>query len=204
MLAEPKVPFAKPVYYREKNVSNRRLNILFLLSLSLARCTTTYADPSMRGALFDTDVLRIPAAYHGLWARPLDACGVTRDYGMQVQIGETSVGAMQLRRVMTYSDDAAIMIDLVSDESVITTPNIDYIASLILAEGWDALNVSVGGNLVVAIPSDDVIIITSAVKESARADLRAYVKNAYDNANRSVSSSLYIRKNGKWVEDDTF
>ena len=117
MLAEPKVSFAKPVYYREKNVSNRRLNILFLLSLSLARCTTTYADPSMRGALFDTDVLRIPAAYHGLWARPLDACGVTRDYGMQVQIGQTSVGAMQLRRVITYSDDAAIMIDLVSDES---------------------------------------------------------------------------------------
>ena len=98
-------------------MSNRRLNILFLLSLSLAGCATTYADPSMRGALFDTDVLRIPAAYHGLWARPLDACGVTRDYGMQVQIGETSVETMQLRRVMNYSDDAAIMIDLVSDES---------------------------------------------------------------------------------------
>ena len=98
-------------------MSNRRLNILLLFSVSLVGCATTYADPSTRGGLFDTDVLRIPAAYHGLWAKPLDACGVTRDYGMQVQIGATSFGAMQLRRVMTYSDDAAVMIDLVSDGS---------------------------------------------------------------------------------------
>ena len=112
--------------------------------------------------------------------------------------------AMALGRRQVLAGLPAIPANTDIDESVITTPNIDYIASLILAEGWDALNVSVGGNLVVAIPSDDVIIITSAVNESARADLRAYVKNAYDNANRSVSASLYIRKNGKWVEDDTF
>lgn len=36
---------------------------------------------------------------------------------MQVQIGATSFGALQLRRVMTYSDDPAVMIDLVSDDS---------------------------------------------------------------------------------------
>ena len=98
-------------------MSIRQLNILLFLSLPLVGCATTYADPSIRGALFDTDVLRIPHAYHGLWAKPRDACGVTRDYGMQVQIGATSFGAMQLRRVMTYSDDTAVMIDLVSDES---------------------------------------------------------------------------------------
>ncbi len=102
-------------------MSNRRLNLLLLFSLSLSGCAATYADPSIRGALFDTDMLRIPEAYHGLWARPRDACGVTRDYGMQVQIGATSFGAMQLRRVMTYSDDAAVMIDLVSDTSDVGT-----------------------------------------------------------------------------------
>ena len=124
--------------------------------------------------------------------RKLKALGLTLDQAMALGRQQVLAG---LPAIPAYSD---------IDESVITTPNIDYMASLILAEGWDALNVSVGGNLVVAIPSDDVIIITSAVSASARADLRAYVKNAYDNANRSVSPSLYIRKNGKWVEEDTF
>ena len=81
----------------------------------------------MRGALFDTDVLRIPAMYHGLWAKPLNACGVTRDYGMQVQIGETSFGAMHLRRVMTYSDDSAVEIELVSDESGVVPTDILFL-----------------------------------------------------------------------------
>ncbi len=98
-------------------MSNRWLNSLLLLSLSFSGCATSYADPSARGSLFDTDVLQIPAAYHGLWARPVDACGVSRDYGVQMHVGVTSIGAMKLRRVMTYSDDAAVMIDLVSDES---------------------------------------------------------------------------------------
>lgn len=98
-------------------MSNRRLNLLLLFSLSLSGCAATYADPLTRGALFDTDVLRIPHAYHGLWAKPRGACHVARDYGMQVQIGATSFGALQLRRVMTYSDDPAVMIDLVSDAS---------------------------------------------------------------------------------------
>jgi|GEM_PF-5643421 len=92
-------------------------NILLLISLSLSGCTTSYADPAIRGALFDREVLQIPAEYRGLWAYPLDACGVTRDYGRQIEIGEASVGAMKLRRVMTYSDDTAVMIDLASDDS---------------------------------------------------------------------------------------
>ena len=124
--------------------------------------------------------------------RKLKVLGLTLDQAMALGRQQVLAG---LPVIPAYTD---------IDESVITTPNMDYMASLILAEGWDALNVSVGGNLVVAIPSDDVIIITSAVSASARADLRAYVKNAYDNASRAVSPSLYIRKNGKWVEEDTF
>ena len=124
--------------------------------------------------------------------RKLSALGLTLDQAMAFGRQQVLAG---LPSIPAYTD---------IDEGVITTPNMDYMASLILADGWDALNVSLGGNLVVAIPSDDVIIITSAVKGSARADLQAYVKNAFDNANRSISASLYIRKNGKWVEEDIF
>lgn len=126
-------------------MSNRRLNILLLFSLSLSGCATTYADHSIRGALFDTDVLRIPVAYHGLWAKPRDACGVTRDYGMQVQIGATSFGVLQLRRVMTYSDDAAEMIDLVSDESDVAPIDVLFLE---LSDDGKYLRVDRGGKTI--------------------------------------------------------
>lgn len=122
--------------------------------------------------------------------RALSALGLTLDQAMALGRQQVLAG---LPAIPAYTD---------IDEGVITTPNIDYMASLILAEGWDELNAALGGNLVVALPSDDVIIITSAANGSARTDLRAHVKNAYDNANRSVSASLYVRKSGKWVEED--
>ena len=46
---------------------------------------------------------------------------------MQVQIGEASFGAMQLRRVRTYSDDAAVEIELVSDESGVVPTDILFL-----------------------------------------------------------------------------
>lgn len=85
------------------------------------------------------------------------------------------------------------------DEGVITSPNIDYIASLFLAEGWDRLNVSLGGNLIVAIPSDDIIVISGPKTTDERAKLKDYVKLKYDDANRAVSDALYTRKDGKWM-----
>ncbi len=103
------------------------LSILLVSNLCLSGCAITYADPSIRGALFDTDVLRIPAMYHGLWAKRHNACGATRDHAMQVQIGETTFGAMQLRRVMTYSDDTAVEIELVSDESAVVPTDILFL-----------------------------------------------------------------------------
>lgn len=122
--------------------------------------------------------------------RALSALGLTLDQAMALGRQQVLAG---LPAIPAYTD---------IDEGVITTPNIDYMASLILAEGWDELDVALGGNLVIALPSDDVIIITSAANGSARTVLRAHVKNAYVNANRSVSASLYVRKSGKWVEED--
>ncbi len=55
------------------------------------------------------------------------------------------------------------------------------------------------GNLVVGVPSDDVILIANFPSEQARADFRAYVKQEYENANRSVSELVYVRRNGGWV-----
>ncbi len=85
------------------------------------------------------------------------------------------------------------------NEGVITSPSIDYIASLFLADGWDKLDVALGGNLIVAIPSDDLIIISGPKTADARAELKDFVKLKYDDANRAVSAALYSRKDGKWV-----
>lgn len=89
-----------------------RYRVLTFLAVMLVAGCLSYADPKIRGSLFDTDVLRIPDRYHGLWATPRDACGVSRDYGVQILINETSIGNTNVLRVQGYSDDTAVMIDL--------------------------------------------------------------------------------------------
>jgi hypothetical protein len=84
-------------------------------------------------------------------------------------------------------------------DGVLKSPNIDYIASLTLADGWDEMDKAFDGNLLVGVPSDDFILIANFPSGQARANFRAYVKQEYENANRSVSELLYVGRGGGWV-----
>lgn len=85
-------------------------------------------------------------------------------------------------------------------EGVVVSPNIYYVASLLLADGWEQLDDALNGRLVAAVPSDDQIILANVDSGSMLDKLKVFVAKAYTDANRSISQSLFVRENGAWVE----
>lgn len=85
---------------------------------------------------------------------------------------------------------------------VIVSPTADYVGSLILADGWDQLAAAVDGLLVVAVPSDDRIVVAQVLEGRPIEKLQAYVDREYEDASRSVSRARLVRKDGRWVEVD--
>lgn len=85
---------------------------------------------------------------------------------------------------------------------VVMVPKMDYLASLMLADGWDDLDRALGGKLIVAVPSDDVLIVADATAPDIRAKLPEFVQQQHADANRSVSPLLYRRADGRWVAAD--
>ncbi len=85
---------------------------------------------------------------------------------------------------------------------VVMVPQMDYLASLMLADGWDDLDRALGGKLIVAVPSDDVLIVADASAPDIRAKLPDFVRQEHADANRSVSPLLYRRAGAQWVTTD--
>ncbi|RDV02878.1 hypothetical protein DXH95_13205 [Sphingorhabdus pulchriflava] len=85
---------------------------------------------------------------------------------------------------------------------VVISPQIDYVASMLLASGWDDLDASLSGRLVAAVPSDDQIMLANITSDAMYEKFKFYVGSAFDEANRSVSKALLIRKDGRWVETE--
>lgn len=85
---------------------------------------------------------------------------------------------------------------------VVISPQIDYVASMLLASGWDDLDASLSGRLVAAVPSDDQIMLANITSDAMYEKFKLYVSSAYDEANRSVSKALLFRKDGRWVETE--
>lgn len=84
-----------------------------LASLALLSCSSAgFEQTTERGSLMEYEEIKMPERYHGLWASPKDACFVTRDYGMQMEIGEQSIGEMPVRRLWFYSDYPDIVVEL--------------------------------------------------------------------------------------------
>jgi hypothetical protein len=94
-----------------------------LASMTLLSCSSVeFEQTAERGSLMEYDEAKIPALYRGLWASPKDACFVTRDYGMQMQIGESAIGEMPVRRLWFYSDYPDIVVELDSPEGEADAP----------------------------------------------------------------------------------
>ncbi len=94
-----------------------------LASFALLSCSSTgFEQTTERGSLMEYEEARIPESYRGRWASPKDACFVTRDYGMQIEIGERAVGEIPVRRLWFYSDFPDIVVELHSPEGEADVP----------------------------------------------------------------------------------
>jgi hypothetical protein len=90
-----------------------RATFALLASFTLLSCSSVeFEQTTERGSLMEYEEARIPESYRGRWASPKDACFVTRDYGMQIEIGESSIGEMPVRRLWFYSDYPDIVVEL--------------------------------------------------------------------------------------------
>ena len=85
---------------------------------------------------------------------------------------------------------------------VVVSPQIDYIASMLFASGWDELDAALSGRLVAAVPSDDQIMLANISSDEMYERFKVYAASAFDEANRSVSKALLVRQNGRWVETE--
>lgn len=83
---------------------------------------------------------------------------------------------------------------------VVALPKAHYLASLMLADGWDDLDTALDGNLLVAVPSDDLLLVIDAREDDVRAALPGFVKAKFDDASRAISPLIYRRQGGLWVE----
>ena len=94
-----------------------------LANFALLSCSSIeFEQTTERGSLMEYEEARIPESYRGLWASPKDACIVTRDYGMQIEIGERSFGDVAVRRLWFYSDYPVIVVKLDSPEGEADAP----------------------------------------------------------------------------------
>jgi hypothetical protein len=77
--------------------------------------------------------------------------------------------------------------------------DVDYAASIMLSDGWDALAKEVGPGLFLAIPDDRFALIGVADGTAAIAKLRSMVADDFKRAQRGISPEIYRRMGGKWV-----
>lgn len=156
---------------------------------------------SERGATSDDSVFAAPLA-EGLELIVVADRGSTNSMWMvrdlkQYHLTAEAVQALARQQVL------AVLPTLPPKEAVaggaVRIPQTDYLASLMLADGWDALDRALGGQLIVAVPSDDVIIVADGAAADVRAMLPGFVEAQYADASRAVSPRLYRRENGAWV-----
>ncbi len=76
----------------------------------------------------------------------------------------------------------------------------DYCASLLLLDNiWNQLRASVDGDLVVSVPTRDVVLVTGSNSSEGIAAVRAWAQKAENSGAYAISQTLLRRKDGRWV-----
>ena len=89
------------------------------------------------------------------------------------------------------------------DESLVAVTEYDYVTSLLLnGEGWRRAAAAVGGDLIVAVPSDQYLIVARRDVISDMAGLRRSTREAFDTAERGISPLVYRWTDSGWVPLD--
>ncbi len=75
----------------------------------------------------------------------------------------------------------------------------DYEASLILADGiWDGGQVKVDGDVAVATPARDLLLICGSRDSAAIAKVREIAAKTAKEASYRLTPALFVRRNGKF------
>ena len=75
----------------------------------------------------------------------------------------------------------------------------DYVASLLLLDDiWSGGQIKVDGEIVVAVPSRDVLLVTGSRNEKGIRELRKLAKEAAADNSYSLSDLLFVYRNGKF------
>jgi hypothetical protein len=70
---------------------------------------------------------------------------------------------------------------------------------LLLDSFWDELETRVRGDLVVVVPTRDILLVTGSASSAGITAIRAEADSIIDNSHHVVSNTLLRRTNGQWV-----
>jgi hypothetical protein len=127
--------------------------------------------------------------------------------GMFQMVSEADLAPLDLHRDM--------LLPLAMDNLHSRLTNIDFkggppLLQLVAAEGWEAcamflddiwpeVAAKVPGELVIAVPSADTLLVTSSVAEPALARTRELIVEAREKAGRhALSECLFVWRGGRW------
>lgn len=87
-------------------------------------------------------------------------------------------------------------------EYALITLDGNFEASLVLSDMfWPHIQqITESANLVIGIPTRDVLVVSYLENEQGIEKLRQAVKGTFPNGDHSVSKWLYLRSNDKWIE----
>lgn len=114
------------------------------------------------------------------------------------ELGLTPAKAMAMARAQVLTRLPSVPSIYEYSDAPIVGPKMEYITSLILADGWDELNVQLEGRLLVAVPSDDIILVWAATTNKQRSDFAMLAQEQFDHAIRPISPRVYTRKDKRW------
>ena len=85
-------------------------------------------------------------------------------------------------------------------EAVIAVTAYEYVPSLLLnIEGWRRAEAAAGGELVVAVPSDEMLVILPRARREDIVGFRPATQEAFDTALRGISPLLYRLTEAGWT-----
>jgi uncharacterized protein YtpQ (UPF0354 family) len=105
-------------------------------------------------------------------------------------------------RLLSVQNLKAILpkIELVGGDGLfMMTAGGDYEASLLLFDNiWKSDQIKVHGDIVVAIPSRDLLLITGSQEKDGLSKAKQIVDKAYEEGAYKLTKSLFVFKNGKF------
>jgi len=76
----------------------------------------------------------------------------------------------------------------------------NYEASLLLLDSiWSKENLAVKGDVIVAIPTRDILLVTGSSDKEGISKLKALAKKSYDEGSYRLTQKLFVRRGGKFT-----